>query len=59
MSSKLSKSLNKRCRSLGLGTPHSRSIARETLTHKKKERENMGSLETTILSHKKRRTMER
>jgi hypothetical protein len=59
MSSKSSRSLNKRCDSLGLGTPHNRSREREAPTHRTKGRENMDNLRTTSLSHKQRRTMER
>jgi hypothetical protein len=58
MSSKSSRSLYKRWDTLGLGTSHSRSRAREDLTHIKKERENIGNLMTTSPSNKKRRTME-
>jgi hypothetical protein len=59
MLSKSSRSLRKRCDSLGPGTPHSRSRARATPTYRKKGRENMDSLRTTGLGRKQRRTMER
>jgi hypothetical protein len=59
MSSKSSRSLNKRCNSLGLRTPHSRSRARAAPTHRTKNRKNMGNLRTTSPSRKQRRTMER
>jgi hypothetical protein len=59
MPSKSSRSLNKRRGSLGLGTPHSRSREREAPTHRKKDRENMDNLRTTIPSLKKRNKMER
>jgi hypothetical protein len=59
MSSKSSRSLNKRRNSLGLGTPKNRSRARVAPTHKKKDREKMRNLTETIPSHNKRRTMGR
>jgi hypothetical protein len=58
MSSKLSKSSNKRCRNLGLGTPHSKNQEMAASTHRTKDRENMDSIRTTSPSHKKR-TLER
>jgi hypothetical protein len=59
MSSKLSRSLKKRRDSLGLGTPHNKSRARENPTRRTKDRENMGILRTTIPGRKKRRKMGR
>jgi hypothetical protein len=41
---KSSKRLNKRRDNFGLGTPHSRRRARESLTHRTKDREKMGNL---------------
>jgi hypothetical protein len=59
MSSKSSRSSNKRHNNLGLGTPHNKRQEREAPTHKTKDRENMDSIRTTSPSHKKRRTPER
>ena len=59
MPSKLSIRLNKICGSLGLGTPHNRSRAREAPTRRTKDRSNMGNLMTMSPRHKKRRTMGR
>jgi hypothetical protein len=58
MSSKSSRSLNKRHDNLGLGTPHNRSREREAPNHRKKDRENMGSNMTTSLSCNKIRKIE-
>jgi hypothetical protein len=57
--SKLRRSSNKRRSNLGLGTPHNKSQERAAPTHKKKDRENMGSIKTTNPSCKQRRTLER
>jgi hypothetical protein len=59
MSSKSSKSLNKICVSLGLGTPHSRSRARAFPTCRTKDRAKMGNLRKTSPNRKQRRTMGR
>jgi hypothetical protein len=59
MLSILSRSLRKICDSLGLGTPHNRSRAREAPNHRTKGRENMKNLRKTSLIQKPRRTMER
>jgi hypothetical protein len=59
MSSKSSRSSNKRHDNLGLGTPHSKIQERAAPTHITKERENMDSIKKTSPSHKKRRTPER
>jgi hypothetical protein len=47
MSSRSSRSLNKRHRNLGLGTPHKKIKERVAPTHRKKDRENMENLKTT------------
>jgi hypothetical protein len=59
MSSKSSRSSNKRRDNLGLGTPHNKIQEREAPTHRTKDRENMDSIRTTSPSHKQRRTPER
>jgi hypothetical protein len=59
MSSKLSRSSNKRRDNLGLGTPHKKIQEREAPTHRTKDRENMGSIKTTSIRRKQRRTPER
>jgi hypothetical protein len=59
MSSKSSRSSNKRRGNLGLGTPHNKSQEREAPTHRTKDRSNMDSIRTTSPSCKKRRTPER
>jgi hypothetical protein len=59
MPSKSSRSSNKRCGNLGLGTPHNKSQERAAPTHRTKDREKMDSIKTTSTSHKKRRTPER
>jgi hypothetical protein len=59
MPSKSSRSSNKRCDNLGLGTPHNKIQEREAPTHRKKDRENMDSIMTTSTSRKQRRTPER
>jgi hypothetical protein len=59
MSSKSSRSLNKRRGNLGLGTPHNKRKEREDQTCRKKDKENMDYLRKTSLSHKQRRTLER
>jgi hypothetical protein len=59
MPSKSSKRLNKKCGSLGLGTPHNKSRAVEALTHGAKDKAKMGNLMKTIPIHKQRRTMVR
>jgi hypothetical protein len=59
MPSKLSRSSNKRCDNLGLGTPHNKIQERVAPTHRTKDRENMDSIRTTSPSRKQRRTLER
>jgi hypothetical protein len=59
MPSKSSRSLNKICGNLGLGTPLNKIQERVVPTHITKERENMGSIRTTNPSRKKRRTPKR
>jgi hypothetical protein len=59
MSSKSSRSSNKRHGNLGLGTPHIKIQEREAPTHITKDRENMDCIKTTSPSHKKIRTPER
>jgi hypothetical protein len=59
MLSKLSRSSNKRCGNLGLGTPPKKIQEREAPTHRKKDREKMDSIRTTSPSRKQRRTPER
>jgi hypothetical protein len=59
MSSKSSRSSNKRCDNLGLGTPHRKIQERAAPNHKEKDRENMDSIRTTIPIHKQRRTPKR
>jgi hypothetical protein len=59
MISKSSRSLNKICDNLGLGTPHKKIKEREAPTHRTKDRENMDILRTTSPNRKKRRTPER
>jgi hypothetical protein len=59
MSSKSSKSSNKRCDNLGLGTPHNKSQEREAPTHKTKDRAKMDSIRKTSPSCKHRRTPKR
>jgi hypothetical protein len=59
MSSKSTRSLNKRCDNLGLGTPHNKIKERVTPTCRTKGREKMDNLRTTSLGHKQRRTVER
>jgi hypothetical protein len=59
MSSKSSRSSNKRHGNLGLGTPHSESQERATPTHRTKDIAKMDSLKKTCLGHKQRRTPER
>jgi hypothetical protein len=56
MSSKSSRSSNKRRDNLGLGTPHSKSQEREAPTHRTKDRSKTNHLRTTSLGHKQRRT---
>jgi hypothetical protein len=56
MSSKSSRSSNKRCGNLGLGTPHNKSQERVPLNHRTKDREKIDHLRTTIPGRKKRRT---
>jgi hypothetical protein len=46
MPSKSSRSSNKRCDNLGLGTPHSKSQERVAPTHRKKDREKMDGIRT-------------
>jgi hypothetical protein len=50
---------NKRCNNLGLGTPHNKISESVDPTHRKKDKENMDSIMTTIPMCKKRRTPER
>jgi hypothetical protein len=57
--SKLSRSSNKRCGNLGLGTPHRKIQERVAPTHIKNDKENMDSIKTTSPSHKQTRTTER
>jgi hypothetical protein len=59
MSSTSSRSSNKRCDNLGLGTPHNKIQEMVAPTHKTNNRENMDSIRTTSPSHKQRRTLER
>jgi hypothetical protein len=59
MPSKSSRSSNKICDNLGLGTPHSRSHERAAPTCKTKDREKMNHFRTTSLVHKKTRAPER
>jgi hypothetical protein len=59
MSSKSSRSSNKRHGYLGLGTPHNKSQERAATTHKTKNRAKMDSIKTTSPSRKQRRTPER
>jgi len=59
MLSKSSRSLNKRCQSLGLETPHNRSMERVAPTRRINDRAKMGNLMKTNPSSKQRRTMER
>jgi hypothetical protein len=59
MLSKSSRSSNKRCDNLGLGTPRSKNQERAAPTYRTKDRENMDSIRTTSPSHKQRRTLER
>ena len=59
MSSKSSRSSNKRRGNLDLGTPHKQIQEMVALTHKKKERAKMDSIKTTSPSHKQRRTSKR
>jgi hypothetical protein len=59
MPSKSSRSSNKRCDNLGLGTPHNKIQERVAPTHRTKDRENMDSIRTTSPSRKQRRTPER
>ena len=59
MTSKSSRSSNKRRDNLGQGTPHNKSQEREAPTHRTKDRENMESIMITNPSCKKRRTSER
>jgi hypothetical protein len=47
MSSKSSRSTNKRCDNLGLGTPRSKNQERATPTYKTKDKEKMDSMRTT------------
>jgi hypothetical protein len=59
MSSKSSRSSNKRCGNLGLGTPHSKSQERETQICRTKDREKMDSLMKTSTGPKQRRKPKR
>jgi hypothetical protein len=59
MSSKSSRSSNKRRDNLGLGTPHNKIQERVAPTHRTKDRENMDSIRTTSPRCKQRRTPER
>jgi hypothetical protein len=59
MTSKSSRSSNKRRGNLGLGTPHKKIQERATPTHRKKDRAKMDSIRTTSPSRKKRRTPKR
>jgi hypothetical protein len=59
MSSKSSRSSNKRHGNLGLGTPHNKCQERAAPTHRTKDRENMDSIRKTSPSHKQRRTLKR
>jgi hypothetical protein len=56
MTSKSSRSSNKRCDNLGLGTPHKKSQERAAPTHRTKDRETMDSIRTTSPNRKQRRT---
>jgi hypothetical protein len=58
MSSKSSRSLNKRRGNLGLGTPRRKIRERESPTHRKKDISNMEILKKTSLSYKKIRKLE-
>jgi hypothetical protein len=53
MLSKLSRILNKRHDSFGLGTSHSRSTERAAATQKRKGKENMDSLRKTSIATNK------
>jgi hypothetical protein len=59
MPSKLSRSSNKKCDNLGLGTTHKKSYKRVAPTHQTKEIENMDSIRTTSPRCKQRRTSKR
>jgi hypothetical protein len=59
MSSKSSRSSNKRHDNLGLGTPHRKSQEGAAPTHRKKDREKMENIRMTSPSLKQRRTPER
>jgi hypothetical protein len=59
MLSKLSRSLNIRCDSLGLQTPHSRSREKAAPTRRTKTRARVDSLRKTIPNRKQRRAMGR
>jgi hypothetical protein len=59
MSSKSSRSSNKRHGNLGLGTPHKKIQERVAPTHTKKDRSKMDSIRTTSPSCKQRRTPEK
>jgi hypothetical protein len=59
MSSKLSRSSNKRRGDLGLGTPHNKIQERAAPTHRKKDRAKMDSIRTTSPRCKQRRTLKR
>jgi hypothetical protein len=56
ISSKSSRSSNKRCDNLGLGTPHNKIQERASQTCRTKDRENIDHLKTTSIGHKKIRT---
>jgi hypothetical protein len=53
MPSKSSRSSNKRCDNLGLGTPHNKIQERAAPTHRTKDKENMDSIRTTPSQAKK------
>jgi hypothetical protein len=59
MPSKSSRSSNKRCDNLGLGTPHNKILERAAPTHRTKDQEKMGSIKTTGPSRKQIGTLER
>jgi hypothetical protein len=59
MPSKSSRSSNKRCGNLGLGSPHSKIQERAAPTNRKKDKEKMDHLRKNSLGHKQRRTPER
>jgi hypothetical protein len=59
MPSKSSRSSNKICDNLGLGTPHNKSQERVSPTHRAKDIENMDNIRTTSPRRKQIRTPER